>query len=225
MLKLHKLCNVCKHAEDNPKLLKAIYDSKAFIPGSSVSLKNVWDAYSQSGAYFSYEALLNHSKKHQFMNEKDFNSRHLRQIAKDAEKKILKRSIESGQVWDKVIEVGMQGIEDGTLVMKTADLLKAAKDKSDYELKTKDQQLAYAEMMYYFASGESEQTLRKPYDRKVVQDDRKYVEGTAVEHQDAATGAPEDSAPREDGPSGVYYPPSWDAPTFGASPLPAGNDF
>lgn len=209
MLKLNKLCNVCKQLELNPTLTKRIYNTKFFTRGSSVSLKELWEDYSaEHGSQFSYEALLNHVKKHQFMSEKDYNSRHLRQIANQAEKQILKKQIESTQVWDEVIGKGMEGLAEGTLHMKTADLLKAAKDKSDYELKTKDQELAFAEMMYFFASGENNES--RAYDRRVI-------EGETVENNDVAIEPSDDSRPGQDRPSGVYYPPSWDAAPSGPS--------
>lgn len=218
MLKPHKLCNVCRQAESVPQLVKDIYDSKAFNKNSSLSLKDVWEKYSlKHGEQFTYEALLNHTKKHQFMSEKDYNSRHLRQIAKQAEKQILKNRIESSQVWDDVISKGMNMLEEGTLHMKTADLLKAAKDKSDFELKTKDQEMAFAEMMYFFASGENQNNLRKPYDRR-------FVEGETVKDNDVAVGTPADSGEGENGPGGVYYPPAWDALAPGASSIPSGNN-
>lgn len=209
MLKLNKLCNVCRQIENNPKLTKDIYNTKFFMKGSSVSLRALYEEYTAAhGSQFSYEALLNHVKKHQFMSEKDYNSRHLRQIANQAEKQILKKQIESSQVWDEVINQGMEKLSSGELNMKTADLLKAAKDKSDYELKTKDQELAFAEMMYFYASGENKES--RAYDRRVI-------EGEAVEDFDAAAGTPEDSRPSQERPSGVYYPPSWDAAPSGSS--------
>lgn len=209
MLKPHKLCVVCKQIEKNPKLLTDIYNSSFFMKGSSVSLKDIYEDYQQvHGAQFSYSALRNHVKKHQFMSEKDFNNRHLRQIASQAEKQMLKKKIESVEVWDKVINQGVEMLENGELNMKTADLLKAAKDKSDFELKTKDQEMAFAEMMYFFASGENQTNLRKPYDRR-------FVEGETVQNNYPAAGTAEDSGAGEDGPGGVYYPPTWDALTSG----------
>lgn len=203
MLKIKESCGVCKTIKEEPALLEKIFKSQAYLKSSSVSLNNIHQAYEGK---FSYRSLLNHCKNHQFMSDEDYNSRHLRQIAKKAEKDILKRKIESGEVWDKVIAQGIEGLEEGTMAVKTADLLKAAKDKSDYELKTKDQELAFAEMMYFFASGENQNNLRKPYDRK-------YVEGETVENIHPAQGIAADSRAGEDGPSAVYYPPSWDAAT------------
>lgn len=218
MLKPNKLCNVCTAAEANPKLLKDIYNSKFFTKGSSVSLKDIYEDYQAvNGAQFSYQALLNHCKKHQFMSEKDFNSRHLRQIANDAERQILKHNIEAAQVWDQVIGAGTEKLANGEMIIKAGDLLKAAKDKSDFELKTKDQEMAFAEMMYFFASGENQTNLRKPYDRR-------HVEGTTVEADHLTAGIAADSGTGEDGPGAVYYPPSWDAVTSGPSEVPAGND-
>lgn len=205
MLKTNKLCNVCTQIKKNPKLLNDIYNSSWFMKGSSVSLSDLHRTYSQeNGSQFSYESLLRHVKKHQFMSEKDYTSRHLRQIAKQAEKTLLKKHIESSQVWDEVINQGMERLANGELNMKTADLLKAAKDKSDYELKTKDQQLAFANMMYHFASGENELNYRKPYDRKTL-------EGETLQNIDPATESSGDNQARETGPDGIYYPPAWDA--------------
>ena len=213
MLKLNKLCNVCKQIEHNKKLVKDIYNTKFYLRSSSVSLKALWEDYSAAhGSQFSYEALLNHCKKHQFMNEKDFASRELRQIATKAEKDILKRQIESKEVWDSVINKGMARLENDEMPMKTADLLKAAKDKSDYELKVKDQELAMMEMVMFFASGEA--TEAKKYDKRII-------EGEAVTDFDPTVGIAEDSEAGTDGPSGVYYPPAWDAATSGPGQVPA----
>lgn len=199
--------------------MKDIYASQAFMKGSSLTLLAIHQAYqAEHGAQFTYDALRNHAKKHQFMSEKDYNARHLRQIANQAEKQLLKKKIESMNVWDTVIDKGMEMLEEGTIHMKTADLLKAAKDKSDFELKTKDQEMAFAEMMYYFASGENQNNLRRPYERRGI------VEGEKVENNYSAFGTTEDSGAGEDRPSGVYYPPAWDAVTSGPSQVLEGDD-
>lgn len=213
MLKLHKLCNVCKQVDGgNKTLLKDIYDSKAFMPHSSVTLKDVWLKHKQKyGEQFTYEALLNHSKKHQFMNEKDYQSRELRQIARQAEKKALKQAVDSATVWDEVLNKGMESLQNGEMVLKAGDLLKAAKDKSDFEMKTKDQQIAIAEMMWHFASGEDQSNDRIKYERRTI------VEGQTAEDFDLTAGTSEDSAAGQDGPGGIYYPPAWDAATPGTS--------
>ena len=164
MLKLNKLCKVCDEVKENTSLLNRIYNSKYYLKSSKESLLQIQEEYAD---VFSYRSLLNHVKKHQFMSEGDFKDRHLRKIAKDAEKKILKRQIESKEVWDEVINQGMEKLQSGELQMRTADLLKAAKDKSDHEMKVKDQQLAMAEMMWFFASGENNES--RNYDRRIIE--------------------------------------------------------
>lgn len=175
------------------------------MKGSSVSLRTLWSDYSQAnGSQFTYESLLNHVKKHQFMSNKDFNDRSLRKIAKDAERAILKQAIESRTVWDEVINSGMEKLASGELNMKAGDLLKAAKDKSDYELKVKDQEMAMAEMIFHFASGENNES--RNYDRRII-------EGQAVTDYDPTEGIAGDTGEGEDRPGTIYYPPSWDAPS------------
>jgi hypothetical protein len=157
---------------------------------------------------FTYENLQNHTKKHQFLSKEDFNKRHLSQIATEAEKAILKHTIESKQVWDEVIDRGMEKLQSGEISLKTGDLLKAAKDKSDYEFKVKDQQMAMMEMVYHFTSGESNNS--NIYDRRII-------EGKAVTDYDPTEGAAGNSGTGQDESRGVHYPPTWDAPTQGTT--------
>lgn len=203
MLKTKKNCNVCKLIKQNPPLLNRIYNS-AFFMKTGESLASIAKDYSD----FKYDNLLNHVKRHQFIDKEDFNKRHLSKIAKEAEKTLLKHTIESKQVWDTVIDKGMEKLEKGEITMRTGDLLKAAKDKSDYEFKVKDQQMAMMEMVYHFASGES--TESRDYDRRIIK-------GQAVTHYDPADESAEDSGTGEDRPGDIYYPPAWDAPAPGTS--------
>lgn len=203
MLKPHSRCPVCKECQKNPKLLKDIYNSTAFLKTSSLTLLQIFKEYTQiHGEVFGYRNLLNHTKKHQFMNEHDYTNRHLKQLAHSAEKSVLRQKLDSMQVWDKVIDEGMDRLSSGDLSMKTSDLLKAAKDKSDFELKTKDQQLAMMEMVMYFASGENNESDK--YDRRAVT-------ATKVQDKRPATEFTEDTDGGEGGPGGVYYPPAWNA--------------
>lgn len=182
--------------------------------GRGESLRSIHQAYQDT---FSYESLRIHCQKHQFLSEEDFKERHLNKIAKTAEKQLLKRQIESVTVWEDVITKGMEGLEDGSIRVSANHLLKAAKDKSDYEMKKKDQEYALAQMVMFFASGESEQSRRRPYDRRVA-------EGRTVTDFDPATGVADNTDEGEDGPSTIYYPPTWDAPTSGPSQISQGHD-
>lgn len=177
---------------------------------------------------FSYDSLRNHVKKHQFLSEKDFTDRHLNRIVKKAEKDLVKRAIESSKVWDRVIDQGMEDLESGELKVTTNHLLKAAKDKQDYEFKKKDHQLAMMEMVYHFASGESNQELSRPYDREVVSstsrtinnkdrgatDERRtIIEGATVTNNHPPEGTADGAGPGAHQPRGIHYPPAWDATT------------
>lgn len=212
MLKLNKLCKVCDEVKENTALLNRIYNTKFYIKSSKESLNQLHEEYAD---VFSYRSLLNHVKKHQFMSEGDYKDRHLRKIAKDAEKKILKRQIESKEVWDEVINQGMEKLQSGELTMRTADLLKAAKDKSDHEMKVKDQQLAMAEMMWFFASGENNES--RSYDRRII-------EGKAVTDFDPAEESTGDSNQRPDRPSDIHNATSWDALAPGPDKVSTGDN-
>ncbi len=136
---------------------------------SGVSLMELWKTEQERGHHlFSYKSLMKHVHKHQFLDEQGFNDRHLRQIANQAEKTIVKRAIHSKQVWDTVIDKAMEELEAGGLEIDAKDLLRAAKDKSDYELKQTDQQIAIAEMVFHFASGESNLNESAKYDRRLI---------------------------------------------------------
>lgn len=212
MLKLNKLCKVCDEVKENTSLLNRIYNTKYYLKSSKESLNQLHEEYAD---VFSYRSLLNHVKKHQFMSDGDYKDRHLRKIAKDAEKKILKRQIESKEVWDEVISQGMEKLQSGELSMRTSDLLKAAKDKSDHEMKVKDQQLAMAEMMWFFASGENNES--RSYDRRII-------EGKTVTDFDPTEESTGDSGQRPNGSSDIHNATSWDALAPGTDQVPTGDN-
>jgi len=207
MLKKHKLCKVCKAIDNSggKKLLNDIYQTKHFMKQSKTSLRQLAEDYKETN-WFTYENLLTHVKKHQFMSEQDYKNRNLRQIVNKAEKQILKQQIEGADVWNQVIEMGMDALENGGMSIKAQDLLKAAKDKTDYQLKKQDQELKLAEMVFFFASGESDNKLTRPYDRRII-------ENQEATDFDAAAESTGHIGAGEDRPDSVHYPPSWDAAT------------
>ena len=209
MLKFHPLCKVCDEikTKGNKKLLNDIYNTSYFLKGSKTSLRQLAFDYQQ---YFNYDNLRNHVKKHQFMSEKDFNNRHLREISKKAERQILQKKLDSVEVWNDVIETGMERLKNGEMVVKTGDLLKAAKDKSDFQFKKQDQEFKLAEMIFFFASGENDSNLTKAYDRRII-------EGETAEHIDATAELAASVDSGENRPDSVYYPPSWDASPSGTN--------
>lgn len=154
MLKLKNGCKTCLLVKNNKQLLDRIYKCSYFRPDSSDSPKSIARDYAE---YVTYPALLNHIKHHQFINDSDFRSSMLHRVAKRAEAKIFTERFESLQVQDAVINEGMTRLESGELKVTATHLLKAAKDKSDAQAKIRDQQLALAEMVAFFASGEDNQ--------------------------------------------------------------------
>lgn len=211
MLKLSNNCQVCRAIKDNKKLSKDIFATSYYIPGAPRTLK---DLYQDNHETFSYDSLKNHVKRHQFMTKTDYNNRSLQTIKK--KKQELKRLKQqenrtNKDIWDTVINKGIEQIEDGDVLIKPADLLKAVKDKSDYELKVKDQQMAYAEMMWHFASGESNES--KNYDRRII-------EGQTTDYYDPTQRITENRGGGEEGPSNLHNPLTWDAITPGPDSLP-----
>lgn len=203
MIKFRKNCPVCTAIKGNAVLTNRIYNSAFFMKGKGESLLQI--AEDNKGS-FSYHSLKNHVKKHQFLSEEDFTKRHLNHIAQTAEKTMLKRAIESKQVWDEVISVGMQRLQEGELKFTAGHLLKAAKDKSDFEFKQKDQQLVLMEMVAHFASGEYNREDSRPYDRRIV-------EGEAVTDFDPAARITDDSERRENESRSFYQSLAGDAAT------------
>jgi hypothetical protein len=165
MLKLKNGCKTCLLVKNNKQLLDRIYRCSYFRPESTDSPKQIARDYAD---YITYPALLNHIKRHQFINDGDFKKSMLIRAAKNAEAKIFTERFESMQVQDAVINKGMEKLESGEMKVSASHLLKAAKDKSDAQAKMRDQQLALAEMVAFFASGEDNQ--EKVYANKKVID-------------------------------------------------------
>ena len=203
MLKSHPLCKICSLIKENPKILKDIYNTNAYSKGTGISLAKLAEEYA---GVFSYDNLKNHVKKHQFMSAADFKTRELRKIASQAERQILKKKMDSVNVWDTVVDMGMEKLENGELKMDMKDVLKATKDRSDYQFKKQDNELRLAEMVAFFTSGADNQELSRKYDRRIVTTE----EVTDFDPTPPATRSLEEG---ENRPSSVHYPPSWDAAT------------
>ena len=203
MLKPHKLCKICTLIKENPKIMQDIYNTNAYRKGTGVSLRQLAAGYTD---LFNYENLKNHVKKHQFMSAADFKTRELRDIAYQAERQILKKKMDSVSVWDTVVDLGMEKLESGELKMDMKDVLKATKDRSDYQFKKQDNELRLAEMVAFFTSGADNQELSRKYDRRIIEGETV----TDINPTPTATGSTEEG---ENGPSPVHYPPTWDAAT------------
>lgn len=196
------MCKVCKAVKGNKALLNEIYNT-AFYMGKGESLQKLHSRYSD---LFAYNALRTHVQKHQFIDGEDFTNRQLNSIAKKAESQMIKKAIASKEVWDEVINQGMTKLESGEMDINANQMLLAARDKSNFELKQKDQEITMMEMVYHFASGENNREHTRAYDS------RRIVEAETVSDNHTTEKSTGNSEAREGRSSSVHYPPAWDAP-------------
>lgn len=192
MLKRKSSCAVCQEITESPKLIDEIFNTTFYLKTAGKSLMQLHGDYKDK---FSYKSLRNHVQKHQFMSEDQYTDRHLKKIAKESERQIIKQAIESKQVFDEIIGQGMQNLQEGKLDVNTSHLLKAAELKKTFQLKEQDQQLAMMEMVYHFASGENKES--GAYDRRII-------EGQAVEAYDPTQESAGDSERRTAQSRGFY---------------------
>lgn len=187
MLQPHPQCDVCKTIEKDPKLERDIGKCSFYV---KTSRRTMLDIQQEHFGEFSPSSLSNHVRQHQHYTKAQLASKNTRAIAKRTKAAQAVESVKANVVWDLVIKEGTSRLKTGEMEMKTGDLLKAVKDKSDYELKVKDQEMQMAEMVAHFASGEGDINESRKYDRRVV-------EGQTAEHYDPATELAADSDRRE----------------------------
>lgn len=208
MVKPNPNCKVCKTIEKKPSLKNEIYNCTWFVRTSRVKPSELQRRYQDS---FTYESLQRHLHNgHQALTETQIRNKNTKSISKTRQKQIQGRAdnVNANEVWNQVIQEGMNRLNAGELEMKVSDLLKATKDKSDFEFKVKDQELAMAEMVAYFASGEGDTRERKKYDARII-------EGESSESFDASTEFTEDSSRRSEQSSSFYQRITRDAITSG----------
>lgn len=214
MIKYRKNCTVCSAIKEDAKIASAIYKTQPYNPGSRTTLVNLHKEYEDK---FSLEALRNHCKKHQALSADDMTERHMRNIARQAEKELFKKRIESRDIWNTVMEIGYEDLKQGNMKLKVGDMLRAAKDQADFDFKAKDQEIAMIEMVYHFTSGANQRSGGQIIDADNGNTTRDVVEAETISNHHSAQEPTDYPLPESDGSSGVYYPPTWDAPTFRAS--------
>lgn len=170
MWKPQKRCNICALIQSgDTELQKRIYASKYFHLTTGETLAAIQESY---GGQFLYASLLRHVKKHQTVNDVDRVRKSADRIAIRQEKEITNfqktnKPNDPDQVWNNIIEQGLKELEEGNIKLTANHLLKAAADKSTAQLKRKDQDIKLSEMIWHFASGESNES--KQYDRKIIE--------------------------------------------------------
>lgn len=179
------MCKVCATilSGDN-ELKQRIYNSAFFTPNNGgETLREIHQAYGGSpngkGGVFAYIALTKHCAKHQTLDDKD-RIRRSQSIVKELKQEqaiALQEIVKPEDVHNEVLSQGLEALKAGELKLTARDVLKAATDKANIDLKKKDQEFKLAEMVYHFASGEASNA--SAYDRRII-------EGEAPTAYDAA---------------------------------------
>lgn len=216
-LKYSSRCPACQISAKNPALHKRILASTKFssIPGAE-TLKDIAKAYKLGYHNF----LGTHIAKHVALNPDEMSTNEMKRIAERAEVKSTIMQYDAGvkatDVWDDVITQAREGLKDGSIKLNANHLLKAAKDKTDFEIKKKNQDMAIQEMMWHFASGEAKGSTE--YDRRVIEGEAKDdYDPTAI----FAGLAPEGPSR----PSDIHSGTTGDAPTPRTDQVLEGDDF
>jgi hypothetical protein len=183
MWKPYKACNICSLIlNGDSELKKRIYDSTHFSPqGGGESLIAILATYGGTvtkGGVFTYPGLLNHVKKHQVLDD---HMRIRRSTAALKEIKVdvpmLQAQVSPDEIYQEALSQGLDALQKGELKLTARDVLRAATDKANIDLKKKDQEFKLAEMIYHFSSGEASNATA--YDRRII-------EGQAATAYDAA---------------------------------------
>ena len=184
MIKYKNNCKVCqtiKSHKKGKKLAERIYFSSYFNPSGEETLKDIQAHHPKD---FSYESLLNHVKKHQFISEQARDDHIVNKIQEKSEHRLSTEVARHQDVRKLIMDKGYKGIEEGKIKINAANVINAAKHEADWESKQADRQLALMEMVYHYASGEA--TKSHAYDRRILtgqeesdDDPAELVEGTA----------------------------------------------
>lgn len=217
-LHYQKLCKLCNMSVKNKKVHEMIINSRKFYPGNkdAVPLKEV-----ARNLNVHYNSMIRHVTKHVAVSPDELSEREMDRIIRRNDKASTIQEYDAGakatDVWNEVIEKAKVGLQDGSIKLTANHLLKAAKDKSDYEIKKKSQDMAIQEMMWHFASGEALGSTQ--YDtRRIIEGE----EGEAYDPTQVFAGFIDEGETRS---SGVHPGTTGDAPTPRSSEILDGDDF
>lgn len=150
MLKLDPRCEVCKLIPINKPLLRRIYECSYYVPHSQDTVKDISKDYP-----FGYKSILNHVKKHQFIDSLDYTEKMLSFADKKAEVGAVRKAVRAVDAVQSIIDIGKERLENGDITVDTNQLIRASQVKMTHEAKQKDQELATIEMVAHFLSGEN----------------------------------------------------------------------
>jgi NurA-like 5'-3' nuclease len=164
MLVIEKKCKVCQTVKANKQLLKRIYESSYFVPHSKDTLFQISEA---TGIH--YRGLLNHVKKHQFIDSQDYQEAMLQKADKDAEKKAVTKAVRGHSAVQTIIDRGAERLANKEIDVNTDQLLRASQLQMQADEKKKDQDLMAASLAF-FMSGESQTNERLYVDAEPTND-------------------------------------------------------
>lgn len=154
MLAIEKKCKVCNTVRKNKALLNRIYQSSHFVPHSKDTLLKISE---ETGIH--YRGLLNHVKKHQFIDSADYQEAMLKQADDRLTKKAVAQAVKGQSAVQSIISRGHERLEAKEIDVNTDQLLRASQIQIASEEKKKDQDLM-AISLAHFISGESTQNER-----------------------------------------------------------------
>lgn len=149
-------CKVCDTIKLDSGLIERIFQSSFYIPGSPLTLKEIWREQGAEEAPFAYLSLTKHVKKHQYMTHTELEREKLSTMVHKAQTNAIKHTLENithGSVRRTVMEKGMEALESGDMKISAKDMLSAASKEADIEEKAKDRNAEMQKMIFAYASG------------------------------------------------------------------------
>lgn len=161
-LKKNKLCQTCSLVSKNKQAYEDLFDTTYYNPRSKTSLKRYSEYYKMP-----YDSVKNHVKKHQFISKELLTKKIEEKVEQATQKKQIRKLVTHSDIRQTIMDRGLKEIEEGKIKLDGRTVLSAAKDQKDYELQSQNQQIKMMEMMWHFASGESNESVA--YDRALIE--------------------------------------------------------
>lgn len=166
MLAINKKCKICQTVKANKPLLKRLYDSSFYVPGSKDTPLEI---SRDTGMH--YRGLLNHLKKHQFIDSADYQEAMLKTADKQAQTMAIQKAVKGQAAVQSIIDIGAQKLADGEITVNTDQLIRASQIQIASDEKKKDQDLM-AVSLAYFMSGESKnERIHKDHEPNLIEAD------------------------------------------------------
>lgn len=151
-LRVDKRCKVCNLLKTDKRLLRRLYNSRAYKEGGE-NLKDIARDPQYAGK-FSYDGLWNHCDKHQGLTGEDLENHRVNKLARKIEAQQLREVISHNDARQELVDIGLKEIREGSVKMNASTVASLLKQQSDIEEKSKDRQLEVLKMVQQFQSGE-----------------------------------------------------------------------